>query len=333
MNRIDILNKSYEIVDEIESIAIVDSFVKVNKLKPIIVGAKPGHGEARLYVGPQSIDNDFKVFFNYFQDNSCFFLKSDFLDYLNDAEYEYKNQEQEYNKDLKPLWSENIDDTKERIEDLFLFAIEPATGTKDKARFYIRSNDDAWELFRVIALPRISYLSILKLKSKEGNIYYYFKIFLDYHFNTNNHPSKIRQEEKAIEESTSISTTKKEVIISARIGQGKFREKLLQQMFSCPITEVSDERLLMASHIKPWVKSTDKEKTDPFNGIILTPTYDRMFDQGFISFDDEGKLLISPYISPLNIKKLNIIKNKIYKIQPKGREKYLDYHRKFIFKS
>ncbi|MDB5135688.1 MAG: endonuclease family protein [Mucilaginibacter sp.] len=332
MDKITLSGNSYQLIGEIGSVALVDSFVKVNKLNPSKSGSKPGHGEARLYIGPQSIDSDYKSFFENFNTNESFFLKEDFIDYLKDAKYEYEKQEQQYYKDLKPLWKENLDEVISINTSLIPFTIEPANGAADKARYYIRSNTRVWELFRIIALPRISFISILKLKSEQGQIYFYFRLFLDYNYNINNHPSKIREQEKAIEDSKSISTTKKEVIISARIGQGKFREKLLEQMFSCPITDVSDERLLMASHIKPWVQSNDKEKIDPYNGLILTPTYDKMFDQGFISFEDDGTLLISPYISPLNIKKLNLSKIKKYNIQPKGREKYLDYHRKNIFK-
>ena len=103
-------------------------------------------------------------------------------------------------------------------------------------------------------------------------------------------------------------------------------------MYACPITEVTDERILIASHIKPWAKSSDKEKVDPFNGIIFTPTYDKMFDQGFISFENDGLILISPYISPLNRKKLNLAPGRKYDIKANGREKYLDYHRTNIFK-
>nr|WP_265101289.1 HNH endonuclease signature motif containing protein [Helicobacter cetorum] len=72
---------------------------------------------------------------------------------------------------------------------------------------------------------------------------------------------------------------------------------------------VNDEHLLIASHIKPWIKCDDKEKIDPKNGIILTPTYDKLFDRGFISFDENKRLLLSPWLSPMNIKRLNLSEN------------------------
>lgn len=54
-------------------------------------------------------------------------------------------------------------------------------------------------------------------------------------------------------------------ISKAREGQGKYRELLLEQCHFCPITMISDERLLIASHIKPWAASSDDEKIDPYN--------------------------------------------------------------------
>lgn len=87
--------------------------------------------------------------------------------------------------------------------------------------------------------------------------------------------------------------------------------------------------------MKPWVKSSDKEKIDPKNGLILTPTYDALFDKGFISFQDDGKLIVSPFLSPLNQKRLDIHDNKQIDIQrffDSDRLEYLEYHRNQIFK-
>ncbi len=125
----------------------------------------------------------------------------------------------------------------------------------------------------------------------------------------------------------------KEQLVNARIGQGAYRLKLLEESSECIITRVNDERILIASHIKPWSVSDEVEKIDHNNGLALTPTYDRLFDQGFISFEDDGILLLSPYISPLNLKKLNLVKGRKYNIPPSDKRRtYLNYHRKNIFK-
>lgn len=79
--------------------------------------------------------------------------------------------------------------------------------------------------------------------------------------------------------------------------------------------------------------SNDTEKIDHNNGLALTPTYDKLFDQGFISFEDDGSIIISPYLSPLNVKKLNLLKGRRYSIPATNERKfYLYYHRKNIFK-
>ena len=81
-----------------------------------------------------------------------------------------------------------------------------------------------------------------------------------------------------------------------------------------------------------WSLSISKEKLDPKNGLIFTPTYDKLFNDGFISFEDDGTILISPWLSPLTIKKLGLIPRKKYDIPAKGRENYLKYHRENIFR-
>ena len=122
-------------------------------------------------------------------------------------------------------------------------------------------------------------------------------------------------------------------LIKARKGQGKYRENLLAQCPFCPITLVSDDRLLIASHIKPWVKSNDDEKIDPKNGFMLTPTYDFLFDRGYISFTNDKKIIISPWLSKMTCSKLNISNDKTYSLLPtEGRENYLDYHRNEVLK-
>ena len=333
---IKIGQERYKLLDEIGNVSIVDSFVKVNKLLPTIKNKMPGHGEARLYLGSQNqsatIDNFFD---NYSHHSNCFFLKTDLLKYLNDAKYEYENQEQTYNIDIKDSWAKYHEEVNSIADTTLTFNIETANSGNDKDRYYIRSlnsrKDYPWVLFRKITLPKITYVSILKLEDVNKHIFYYFNLFIDYQYNSVNHPSKIRTAEKEIEKKR-LPKEKKDTLFSARLGQGKFRDGILKQMFACPFTQVTDERILVASHIKPWSVSDEKEKIDAFNGIMFTPTFDRLFDQGYISFNDDGQVLISPYISPLNRKRLSLIPDKIIDIKPVGREKYLQYHRENIFK-
>ena len=201
-------------------------------------------------------------------------------------------------------------------------------------RIYGKSeNKDEYNLIRELSLPNITYISILKLKHKQSKeIKFYFKLFSDYEFfGTKQHPHIEQQELLEIEniQDSSIKIVKRQ----ARVGQGKYRAKLLKEIPFCPFTMISDDRLLIASHIKPWSKSEEIEKTDPKNGFMLTPTFDLLFDRGFISFTNDKKLLLSPFLSKNTYSKLKIKANQIIEYLPiNGRETYLDYHRNNIFK-
>lgn len=93
-----------------------------------------------------------------------------------------------------------------------------------------------------------------------------------------------------------LSSTERDQIAKARIGQGHFRESLLDMWKGCAITGVKRPELVRASHIKPWRMSSNEERLDPDNGLLLLPQYDHLFDAGYISFDDQGRLLESPVI-------------------------------------
>jgi predicted restriction endonuclease len=94
-----------------------------------------------------------------------------------------------------------------------------------------------------------------------------------------------------------ISETQKINLVKLRIGQGIFRQKLVAYWSSCAVTGFKDVGLLVASHIKPWCASTNSERLDPFNGLLLTPNLDKAFDMGYITFSPEGNIEISPLLS------------------------------------
>ena len=128
---------------------------------------------------------------------------------------------------------------------------------------------------------------------------------------------------------TIVINTEKENLVKCRIGQGDFRDKLIKYWNGCSVTRYQNTEILIASHIKPWRESTSEERLDSFNGLLLTPNLDKLFDKGFISFDDEGKILISK--SLINFELLGIDKNMKIAIENKHR-KYLNFHRNRIFK-
>jgi hypothetical protein len=105
---------------------------------------------------------------------------------------------------------------------------------------------------------------------------------------------KLLEEDKEQEriERASIPQTEKEQLIKARIGQGIFKTELSKIEDGCRVTGVRNSTFLTASHIKPWCQSNPYEKLDGNNGLLLSPHVDRLFDRGFISFSDEGDILV-----------------------------------------
>lgn len=314
----------FKVVDTIEKITIADSFVvKQNK-----IGG--GNGEAKLYVGQDNSETR-----GFFGDNGfaipCFLVKSDLQKYLEETKAEYLKPEQPYIKkeDLPKLWQarkEKIDELPEIIK----FEVIEQTQIAGP-RVYVNSNDLAYKIIRELSLPNITFISVVKLLDDKGNLSFYFRLFADY-FGEVEHPYVIEVQEEEISESD-VPIEEKKQLIKARIGQGEYRTRLLAECPFCPITLVSDDRLLIASHIKPWAISSDFEKTDPKNGFMLTPTFDRLFDRGFLSFTNDKKTILSPFLSNMTYSKLGISDNKIISHLPiEGREAYLEYHRNKILK-
>ncbi|PNM23455.1 HNH endonuclease [Yersinia enterocolitica] len=124
--------------------------------------------------------------------------------------------------------------------------------------------------------------------------------------------------------------TTAERLIQARVGQGLFRQNVLALYPQCPVTGVSMPELLRASHIKPWRDSSDEERLDPYNGLMLAPHVDVLFDKGYISFTSDGYMIIrnDPKIHDA-ITELNIpltVKINVFE----GSKAYLDWHRNYF---
>ncbi len=131
-----------------------------------------------------------------------------------------------------------------------------------------------------------------------------------------------------------IENTEKIVKQKIRIGQSSFRSDLLKSLKRCPITQIDDKKLLIASHIKPWIHSNNEERLNPNNGFLLSPLYDKLFDKGIglITFTPEKKILISNKLSSDNRARISVNNGEYIPALPvNGREEFLEYHRKYIF--
>ena len=102
------------------------------------------------------------------------------------------------------------------------------------------------------------------------------------------------REQARIDSDAELDETEKEALVRARRGQGKFRTDVLKIEPQCRVTRVENPDYLRASHIWPWRHCTNRERLDPNNGLMLTPSVDHLFDKGHISFSDAGQVLVSP---------------------------------------
>lgn len=126
-----------------------------------------------------------------------------------------------------------------------------------------------------------------------------------------------------------ITDTERKAFIKSRLGQGRFREKLISYWKGCAVTRYNNVELLVASHIKPWKKSDNIERLDVFNGLLLLPNLDRAFDSGYVTFDKSGKIRVSKYFDQSNL--FGIDTHMQIKLEEKH-QTYLEYHRDTVFR-
>jgi hypothetical protein len=119
---------------------------------------------------------------------------------------------------------------------------------------------------------------------------------------------------------------------SRGIAQRLFRGNLLRLwQGSCAVTSVQELRVLRSSHIKPWSNSNVQEKVDHFNGLLLVPNLDGLFNEGLVSFKDDGSILVSTNWRSDDQRRMNITADlHLRTVHPESRP-YLEYHRDVMF--
>jgi HNH endonuclease len=137
-----------------------------------------------------------------------------------------------------------------------------------------------------------------------------------------------------IQTDPAVPDTQKPQIILARRGQGTFRERVSRIEHTCRITGVNRPEHLIASHCKPWRDwESNDERLDGENGLLLTPTVDHLFDRGFISFENDGELLISPIVHRESLRRMGIPSDERRNVGgfTEGQRRYLEFHREAVF--
>lgn len=123
----------------------------------------------------------------------------------------------------------------------------------------------------------------------------------------------------------------KEAFVKVRINQGVFRERLLRKYSKCCLCGVCASDFLIASHIKPWAMSNSNEKLDSENGLLLCPNHDKLFDSGWISFSDEGNILVSPALQQ-NERIFMNVHEEMKILMSEEKRRYMEFHRENIYK-
>lgn len=129
-----------------------------------------------------------------------------------------------------------------------------------------------------------------------------------------------------------ISETEREATVRQRVGQNLFREGLLALWGGrCAITGLDAPELLRASHAKPWADSSDIERLDVFNGLLLAAHWDAAFDSGLITISISGHVVQSAALSDATVDFLKLPDDVFIRLQPQH-EPYLSWHRERVFK-
>lgn len=128
-----------------------------------------------------------------------------------------------------------------------------------------------------------------------------------------------------------ISETEKLQLVKSRRGQGLFKANVRLVESACRVTGVNQISMLRASHVKPWSVSDDQEKVDGFNGLLLAPHVDHLFDKGYITFERQGEMVISPNLKVEVLNKWSIPQVLNVGSFSSEQGEYLNYHQENVF--
>lgn len=129
-------------------------------------------------------------------------------------------------------------------------------------------------------------------------------------------------------------STEAERVVVQRVGQNLFRTALLDYWQGrCCVTGLAVPELLRASHIKPWAAcDSDDERLDVFNGLLLAPHVDALFDGGWITFAPSGEIIVSPALPDTARERLGVSLQWQLKSINERQAVYLKHHRALVFR-
>jgi len=147
-------------------------------------------------------------------------------------------------------------------------------------------------------------------------------------YQTEHTPLSIVSESEEVKKRDIPTITERKGLVTSRVGQGAYRKSILFRWnYKCAVTNYSKKEILIASHIVPWKDSTNEERLDVDNGILLSPVYDALFDQALISFENTGKIILSSSLEKTNYKDLGVTGKEVINNFTRNNFNYLERHR------
>jgi 5-methylcytosine-specific restriction enzyme A len=125
--------------------------------------------------------------------------------------------------------------------------------------------------------------------------------------------------------------TERKGLVTSRVGQGAYRKRIIHRWeYKCAVTGFDKLEVLIASHILPWSQASNNQRLDVHNGILLSPTYDALFDRHLISFENSGKIILSDKIESNAFQRIGVTGLEQIKKLSNGNFEYLNRHREFL---
>lgn len=139
--------------------------------------------------------------------------------------------------------------------------------------------------------------------------------------------SEVLEDLHLIEDDETVPVTHRLQLAKARVGQGLFRKRVILLDQVCRVTGVSDKRVLIASHIKAWKLSNNAERISGYNGVLLSPHVDALFDDHLITFENNGKMHVHESLPPDVLRRWSIDPSKHFEAFRKEQSPFLEHHR------
>lgn len=166
-----------------------------------------------------------------------------------------------------------------------------------------------------------------------GDLQACLRKFLDFvNFDYGALVKKVEEEEVSkVEADQTLNETERKQIVKSRLGQGDFINGLIEYWQGCSVSGFKMTRLLVASHIMPWRVANNDQRLDVFNGLLLLPNYDKLFDIGYITFGDDGEIKLSRFFDKESQRIIGVnADTHLLKVSSRHTY-YLEYHRENVF--